>query len=363
VPETTLPLVRRLALASIVANIAIVVTGGAVRLTASGLGCPTWPRCTDDSLVTTPENGIHGYVEFGNRLLTFVLAAVAVATLVAALGLRPRHRHLSWLALVLLLGIPAQAIIGGITVLTELNPWVVMLHFLCSMVLIGLATVLHHRTADTADTGDTGDTSRRVHPLLRRLGLVTVGVLAVVLYLGTVVTGSGPHAGDAGARRTGLDPQLMSQLHADGVFLLVGLSVALLVALHAAGAPGEIRRAAAVLVGIELTQGAIGYTQYFTGLPVALVNLHLLGAGLLVVAAVRLVLTMRTEPGPSPEQQRIDPYGQEEHGQISDRAVEQPHRAQRRAETAPPRLEIEPVGLHEELRPHDDRGARVNRSH
>jgi cytochrome c oxidase assembly protein subunit 15 len=291
VQQTSLPLVRRLALASVAANVAIVVTGGAVRLTASGLGCPTWPKCTDGSFATTPENGLHGYVEFGNRLLTFALAAVAAATLVAALRLRPRRRDLALLALALALGIPLQAVIGGMTVLTGLNPWVVMLHFLCSMTLIALATLLHDRASRPAGTIDAADAP--VHPLLRRLGFGLLGVLAVVLYLGTVVTGSGPHAGDADARRTGLDPQLVSQLHADSALLLIGLSLALLVALHAAGAPAGARQAAAALVGAELAQGAIGYTQYFTGLPAALVNLHLLGAGLLVIAAVRLALALR----------------------------------------------------------------------
>jgi heme a synthase len=294
VQQTSLPLVRRLAAASIVANVAIVVTGGAVRLTASGLGCPTWPKCTDSSFVTTPENGLHGYVEFGNRLLTFALAAVAVATLVAALRLRPRRRDLTLLALALALGIPLQAVIGGMTVLTGLNPWVVMLHFLCSMTLIGLATLLHDRASRASrPAGAIGAADAPVHPLLRRLSRGLLGVLAVVLYLGTVVTGSGPHAGDADAPRTGLDPRLVSQLHAESVLLLIGLSVALLVALHAAAAPASVRQAAAVLVGVELAQGIVGYTQYFTGLPAALVNLHMLGAGLLVIAAVRLALAVR----------------------------------------------------------------------
>jgi len=342
-PAATLPLVRRLALASIVANVAIVVTGGTVRLTTSGLGCPTWPKCSEGSFVTTPENGLHGYIEFGNRLLTFALAAVAVATLVAALRLRPRRRDLALLALALFLGIPLQAVIGGLTVLTELNPWAVMLHLLCSMALIAVATLLHHRAGAGAQPA-----GLRVHILLRRLALAVLGALAAVLYLGTVVTGSGPHAGDADARRTGLDPALVSQLHADAALLLIGLSVALLVALHATGAPEDVRRAAAVLVGVELAQGTIGYTQYFTGLPVALVNLHMLGAGLLVVAAARLVLVVRRPAGLLAEQQRIDPDGHEQHGQVSDRAVEQAHRPERRPVAAATRAQIEPVRLDEE---------------
>jgi len=287
-------LLRRLALASLVTNIGIVVSGGAVRLTASGLGCPSWPQCTPDSLVTTPALGLHGYVEFGNRLLTVLLALVATATLLAVLAARPRRRDTRRLAFALFLGIPAQAVLGGITVLTRLDPWVVMLHFLLSMVLVALAVVLRHRL----DEGD-GPPVPRVAAPLRWLSGGVLLTLGAVVYLGTVVTGSGPNAGDASARRTGLDPAAMSQLHADLVFLLLGLTVGLLVALHAVAAPPEVRRAAALLLAAELAQGVVGYAQYLTGLPVVLVNLHLLGAAVLVGLATQLVLTMRTR-GPVP---------------------------------------------------------------
>jgi len=286
---------HRFAVASLVANITIVVTGGAVRLTSSGLGCPTWPSCTEDSLVPTPEYGIHGLIEFGNRLVTYVVGAVALATLVAAYRYRPGRKDVRRLALALFLGIPAQGVVGGITVLTKLNPWTVMLHLLLSMVLVGLSTVLVQRAAE-------GDDPPRLLtlPLLRRLAVATLGVVAVVLYLGTVVTGSGPHAGDRAARRTGLDPETVSQIHADAVFLLVGLSVALTVALAATGARARVRRAAYVLIGVELAQGLVGYVQFFTGLPIVLVGAHMFGACLIVVAAVRVVLTMR-DRGPAPE--------------------------------------------------------------
>jgi len=276
------------ALASLVANVAIVVTGGAVRLTSSGLGCPSWPTCTPDSLVPTQEYGIHGLIEYGNRILTIVVASVALATLVAAYRARPARRDVRRLALVLFLGIPAQGVIGGITVLTDLNPWTVMVHFLLSMVLVGLATVLVRRTAE-------GDDPPRllVHPSLHRFAVVLLGVVAVVLFLGTVVTGSGPHAGDRSARRTGLDPQAAAQVHANAVFLLVGLSVALVVALAATGAPRPVRRAAVTLVAVELAQGVVGVVQYAIGLPIGLVAAHMLGAALIVVAAVGNVLAMR----------------------------------------------------------------------
>ncbi len=279
-------IVRRLALASLVANGAIVVTGGAVRLTASGLGCPTWPRCTETTYTPTAEYAGHGLIEFGNRLLTFVLTAIVVATLVAVVRQRPRRRALVWPAVLLFLGIPAQAVLGGITVLTGLNPWTVMAHFLLSMVLIALATVLHWRTR-------TDPVDPLAPPLLRKLSYGVLGVVAVALAVGTVVTGSGPHSGDPKAGRTGFDPASVSQLHADLVMLLIGLSVALWVGLRAAGAPS---RAAGVLVVVELGQALIGWTQYFTHLPVALVGAHLAGACLVLVAACRVVLSLRPVP-------------------------------------------------------------------
>lgn len=291
-PRPTVSTVRRLALGSVVANSLIVVTGGAVRLTASGLGCPTWPRCTEASYVNQPEYGVHGYIEFGNRLLTFVLTAVVVALVVAVLRSRPRRPDLVRLAVLGALGIPAQAVLGGITVLTGLNPWTVMGHFLLSMVLIGLAVVLHVRVGE-------GDLPRRtvVRAPLRPLASGLLALTVAVLTVGTVVTGSGPHSGDVAAGRTGLDPGAMSQLHADLVFLLVGATVGLWVALRATGAPAAAVRAAVVLLAVELAQGLIGFAQYFTGLPVLLVGLHLAGACVVLVAAVRVVLSTR-ERGP-----------------------------------------------------------------
>jgi cytochrome c oxidase assembly protein subunit 15 len=275
--------VRRLALASVVANAAIVVTGGAVRLTSSGLGCPTWPRCTAGTYTPTAEHAAHGIIEFSNRMLTFALTAVVVATLFAVVRQRPRRRELVRPAALLVLGIPAQAVLGGITVLTGLNPWTVMAHFLLSMVLLAIAVVLHWRTAGHAPAALVPD-------LLRRLSYGVLGVVGMTLAVGTVVTGSGPHSGDPKAGRTGFNPASVSQLHADLVMLLIGLSVALWVALTATGGPA---RAAAWLVGIEAGQALIGWTQYFTRLPVILVGAHLAGACLVLVAAVRVVLSVR----------------------------------------------------------------------
>jgi cytochrome c oxidase assembly protein subunit 15 len=288
--------ISRLALANAVANGLIVVTGGAVRLTGSGLGCPTWPRCTSDSFTATPELAGHGVIEFGNRLLTFVLAAVAIATVVVVW--RSARRDLRRLAVVTFLGIPAQALLGGVTVLTGLNPWTVAAHFLLSAVLVALATTLWLRSREPG-VGQ---------PLVRRpFVLLTYGIAAVtaaVLVVGTVVTGSGPHSGDVDdadiptGDRIGVDTELISQLHADVVFLLIGLTVALLVALYATDSPDRVRRATRDLLVVELAQGVVGYVQYFTDLPIALVLLHMAGAVLITAFAARLVWSVR---GPASE--------------------------------------------------------------
>jgi cytochrome c oxidase assembly protein subunit 15 len=275
-------LVRRLALASLTANVAIVVSGGAVRLTDSGLGCPTVPACTADSLVPTAELGVHGAIEFGNRMFTFVVGALALAAFLAAWHRRPRHRGLVRPAALVLVGIPAQAVVGAVTVLTDLNPWVVGCHFLVSMGVIAAGYALWRRAG--APAGAAAGAGAR----LRGLAWVLVAAAAAVLALGTVVTGSGPHAGDAAARRTGLDLETVAQLHTDAVFLLLGLTVAAWFAARAVAAPAA-GRAAGILLAVVLGQGLIGAVQYLTDLPKLLVGAHLLGASLVWVATLGLL--------------------------------------------------------------------------
>lgn len=275
---------RGWAWASIVANIVIVVTGGVVRLTASGLGCPTWPRCTEESFTPHGALSVHSAIEFGNRMLTYVLAAIAIATFVAAW--QSGRRDLRRLALIIGLGIPAQAVIGGITVLTHLNPWVVSLHMLLSMAIVGVAVLLLHRLDHPA-------------PVVPRRGPVTVLAWSTfvaawaVLYVGTIVTGAGPHAGDVDVDRNGLDPLQWSQVHADLVFLLVGLTIGLLLTTLALGLPVAARRAAGALLAVELANGAIGFVQYFTGVPIVLVAFHMLGAALISATVTWALLKVR----------------------------------------------------------------------
>lgn len=280
--------VRPLAWATLVANIGLVVTGGAVRLTGSGLGCPTWPRCTDESFTPHGELGIHEAIEFGNRMLTFVLTAIAIATFLVMW--RTGRRDLRTMALIIALGIPAQAVIGGITVLTDLNPWVVSLHLLCSLAIIAVAVRLLLSLSAPLPPPRRGPAT----------GLAWAMYLAAwaVLYIGTVVTGSGPHAGDADTERNGLSPLQMSQLHADAVFLFIGLTLGLLFLLLAVGARPAARRAVAVLIGVELAQSAIGFVQYFTDLPEILVGFHMLGAALIAASATWALLRVR-HPAPA----------------------------------------------------------------
>jgi heme a synthase len=274
-------LLRRFAVASVVVNVAIVVTGGAVRLTDSGLGCPTWPRCVGGSLVPRSKLGINGVIEFTNRSLTFVVGLTLFVTLLLAW----RQRTQLGLAVLALAGVPAQALLGGLVVLTDLNPWLVAAHFLLSAAIIGVTFLLWWRVSEQRSVPAPG----ALRLLAGGLGAVTVLVLAA----GTVVTGAGPHAGDiknGHVHRIDLPIGGLAQLHADLVMVLIGLTVGTLATGYALRIVA-IRRASAVLLGIELAQGVIGYTQYFLHVPPLLVGFHMLGACLVWVAALRVVLT------------------------------------------------------------------------
>jgi cytochrome c oxidase assembly protein subunit 15 len=288
----------RIFLVALLAQVGIVVTGGAVRLTGSGLGCPSWPECVPGSYtpIRHQAEGYHRYIEFGNRTLTFVLGAAVLAAIVAAWRHRRTRPPLLPLALVQLLGVVAQAVLGGITVRTGLHPATVAAHFLLSMGLIAAAVALYER-------GNEGDAPPL--PLVPRevrwLGGALVTLAATVLTVGTVVTGSGPHAGDARVvDRFPLDPRMVSWLHADLVLLFLGLTVGLCVALRLVTVPGPApdrgsdpaTRSTTLLV-VALTQAAIGYLQYFTGLPILAVALHVLGACLVWIATLRVWFALR----------------------------------------------------------------------
>lgn len=280
-------------LANLVAEVGIVVTGGLVRVTGSGLGCPTWPECVDGSVTPTVEQaeGFHKYIEFGNRTLTGVLLVLAVATVVIVWRAAPRPA-MKVAAGVVLGGVVGQAVLGGVTVLLGLNPAIVATHFLVSMGLVAASSYLWFARHDGA-----GPPRPLVAPLVTRLGWVTVVAGGAVLALGTVVTGSGPHSGDADEpNRFGFDARTVSWLHADLVMIFIGLVVATWLAARLTAVDEERKPARAwlVVLGVALAQGLIGYVQYFTDLPEALVIAHMLGASLLVVALTNGVLALRT---------------------------------------------------------------------
>lgn len=282
---------RRFALAAIVTNIGIVFTGGLVRVTGSGLGCPTWPRCDDDSFVPLPGGDHAGWqtaIEFGNRLLTFVVLAAAIAVFVQVRRTRPHPVSVERLAWVIPLGVLTQAVVGGITVLTRLSPLTVATHFLLSMVLISAAIALHERVRP-------GDGHPPASSGVRWATTALAVIGAVVLVLGTLVTGAGPHAGDPDVGRLGVDIRFMAIAHADAVWALLGVTIALVAVTWRTGPP-RLRNALRLLLGIELAQGAIGYTQYALGIPAALVAIHILGAALLWATVTAVWVRARPLP-------------------------------------------------------------------
>jgi len=288
---------RLLALLGVLGNVLIVVSGGAVRVTKSGLGCPDWPRCTGDSLVPThnPEHHVLNMsIEFGNRLITFLVLGIGVLVFVAALRLRPRRRPLVWWALAQPMSVVAQAVIGGIVVLTKLHPAAVSLHFLVSPALLVFCVALWVRAGE----GD-APPRRLAGPWTRGLAAVLLASCAAVLVAGTVVTGTGPHAGDAESRRYGFDITEVARIHGELAWLTIALTVAVIAALYRTGGPAAARRRALELAVLIVVQGAIGYTQYFLGVPAGLVLLHMLGAVLMWIAAFRLFFALR-DRGPVP---------------------------------------------------------------
>jgi len=328
---------RRLALAGVIADTVIMSTGAAVRLSASGLGCPDWPQCSTADIVASKNAGqtlLNTWIEFGNRLLNFPLVIIAALIFIAAWRFRladpdGRRRGLVWLAAAQPLGVVAQAVIGGIVVLAKLNPATVSVHFLVSAAVVAAAVALHMRCAALARSpqelggrgaggyggraaprergglggssprekeqgGSGGDRSPRASTVI---SAALVAVTCLMLAAGTVVTGTGPLAGDAGVPRYQLPLEGVTQLHADIGWLLAGLSIALVLGLRLSGAPRRAVRAGWIMLAALGSQGVIGYIQYFTHLPAGLVWVHVTGSVLVWIAVLRLFFTVR-EPGP-----------------------------------------------------------------
>jgi len=285
---------RRVTLVALVALVFIVVSGAAVRLTGSGLGCPDWPTCADDRLVAPLE--YHAMVEFVNRTVTGLVSVAVILAVLGSLRRQPRRRDLTWLSLGLVAGVVGQIVLGGLTVLFDLKPGFVMAHFLLSMVILADAVALHDRAGHPDDDGGVGsggwpaDDTWAADRDLRRLGSLAVLAAGVVLFLGTVVTSSGPHGGDETAERLQFAVPEVARFHGAAVFLFLGVTLAALWRLRSAKAPASALRRGEVVLVVSVAQAAIGYVQYFNGVPALMVGFHVAGAAAVWVATLRFRL-------------------------------------------------------------------------
>lgn len=288
--------IRRAVSAALLMSVAIVVTGGAVRLTGSGLGCDTWPKCSDQSLVATQEMGPHGLIEFGNRMLTYVVCAAVGWVIIASRAAEPERRGLTRLGWAQFWVVMSNGVLGGLTVLAKLNPFLVAAHFLAATALITVATVTWQRVRE-------GDDAPRplVGVPVRRAVIGLTGLAGALIVVGTAVTGTGEHAGDSSdIERMPFDWDTITKVHSLLAWGVVLGTAAIWAALKAADAPAVTRARARDLFVVLMSQGVIGYTQYFLDEPEGLVALHLLGSTLVWIATLRLLLATR-DRGAAPE--------------------------------------------------------------
>ena len=269
--------------AMLIAQAGIILSGGIVRLTGSGLGCSDWPKCTPDSLVATREMGIHSYIEFGNRLLAVALAILGVCIALLLWKHRKKRPDLFWLNIGLLAIVPVQAVVGGITVWTKLNPWVVAGHFVPSAVAVGVAAYFVRRTYDTGIRLN----AKAASPL-PALGWIILGLAAIIVVFGVLTTGAGPHSGSTMSTRNNLDNIWVTRLHAAPVWLLVIATISALVVARKKAQTAMVAPLT-VLLCVEIAQGVIGYVQYFLGVPELLVALHMVGLSATIAASVAVL--------------------------------------------------------------------------
>ena len=280
---------RRITLVALLAQVFITVSGAAVRLTGSGLGCSDWPTCEDNRIVAPFE--YHAMIEFVNRTVTGLVSVAVILAVLGSLLRNPRRRDLTWLSLGLVGGVIAQIVLGGLTVLFELQPPFVIAHFVVSMVLIWNAFVLHERSK-YAQSPALPVVPRNV----RILGRLLVVVSAITIFTGTIVTGTGPHGGDENAKRLLFDITTVVRIHSGAVWLFLTLTIITLFVLHRTGAPRGVDRRAKYLVGAIVLQGAIGYIQYFNGVPPGLVIIHVFGSVVVWIAALAFDLSLIARP-------------------------------------------------------------------
>lgn len=283
--------VRSLALASVVCYALLVLTGGAVRLTGSGLGCADWPECFRGHLVSPAS--FHPLIEFTNRVVTIAVSVVTIAAFLSAVALRPRRRDLVLLGSALIAGLVAQIVLGGIVVLTKLNPYLVALHFVLTLAVLAAALIMYHLSR-ARPTGR----SRLVRTEVVWLARLVVGTLCVVILAGTMVTGSGPHAGGKDAKRIPIAFRDIAELHSTLALFLIGCTLASLFALHVAKAPQSTQRTARTMLEVLFLQGTLGYTQYFLHDSSVVIEFHLAGATAAWIAAITFYLSLHGHPAP-----------------------------------------------------------------
>ena len=282
---------RRITLVAVVSLAVIVVTGATVRLTGSGLGCTDWPNCSTGRLTPGKVSDAPAMIEFVNRLVTGVVSVAVIVAVLGSLVREPRRRDLTLLSWGLVLGVVAQIVLGGLVVLLDLSPRVVMGHFVLSMLIVWNAVVLHHR-AGRPDGPTVPIVSERTGAMLRML----FAAAGLVVLTGTVVTASGPHAGDEQAARLNLVVRDVARIHSVAVLILLTMVLLTLRWLWVDGAPAVVRDAAQVLLLVLVAQAVVGYTQYFTGVPALLVGVHIVGSLGVWIATIRLNLVASTVP-------------------------------------------------------------------
>jgi cytochrome c oxidase assembly protein subunit 15 len=290
---------QRITLVALVALVFIIVTGAAVRLTGSGLGCSDWPTCEENSLVAPLE--YHAMIEFVNRMITGLVSVAVIVAVLGSLVRQPRRRDLTWWSLGLVAGVIGQIVLGGLTVLFELRPPFVIAHFILSMVLVWNAVVLHQRGRYASVPS-----MPVVTPNVRTLSRVLVVAASAVILTGTIVTGTGPHGGDETVDRLSFALDTVARVHSAAVWIFLALTIVTLVVLRKTGAPTSVDRHARLLVGAIVVQGAIGYIQYFTGVPPWLVILHVFGSVVIWVTVLGFHLSLRARPLESPTEPLIE---------------------------------------------------------
>ena len=298
VPELSPATYRRVTFAALLALGVIVVTGAAVRLTGSGLGCPKWPNCDPGHLSPHGNTGYHGYVEFVNRVFTGLVSVLVILAVLGSARRVPRRTDLTWLSVGLVLGVLAQIVLGALVVVFDLSPQLVIAHFGVSMLLVADAVLLHHR----AGLPDGARLVPAVAPPVARMGWVLLGLSAIAIGAGTVVTGAGPHGGDEKVRRLGFAVTDVARIHGIAVMVFLATVLVTLRLISRTGAEPNVRRNATVLLAVLCAQATVGYVQYFSGVPVLLVAVHIVGAVSVWATTLHFVLdlrvpTLRATPG------------------------------------------------------------------